>query len=87
MRWAAAPALKSLYRPPPELLETRPRYLLDCVTVNLHSQKHVVSMSSKREHSCMQDGDHVLSGRNVLKIAAGTGAAVVPNRDLLSDTS
>ena len=58
-----APALNCflLYRSPPELLETPSRYVLDCVAVNLHSQKHVVSMSSKRERSFMQDGSHVLA--------------------------
>ena len=59
MGCGARPQLFFLFMSPPELLETPPRYVLDCVAVNLDSQKHGVSMSSKREHSYMQDGDHV----------------------------
>ncbi len=50
-----APALNCflLSRSPPELWETPPRYVLDRTPVNLHGQKHVVSMSWKREHFLM----------------------------------
>ncbi len=49
VRWAAAPGpqLLSLYRSPPELLETPPRYVLDCVAVNLHNMKAIPSTGER----------------------------------------